>query len=128
MLCCEICCYNDAFLLFDCDEYTAPPFGTKLYEISKYTGYNHVINQNGYNAIFVCNNCLIKRIYKCNVQKKYDLLKELLLMFKIKGKISVYKGDEHLFKNILNYCRASFQPILKSQKSYLYFEKNDLKN
>jgi hypothetical protein len=61
---CEICCWNDAYELFD----------DTNYENSKntlYNGYNISINQNCYNYIYVCYFCLIEKVYCCDLEK-YD--------------------------------------------------------
>ena len=73
---CEICCWYDAYTVFD----------DSLYSQSKLTtnGYNTVINQNGFNKLNVCNECLIQNIYVCDIELKHTVLEELVLYVKAK--------------------------------------------
>ena len=96
---CQLCCYNDADLFFDCSEYTLPPFSSKLYELSVYTGYNHVINPNSYNPIYVCNDCLLDKIYNCNMENKYNMLCEL----KVRTYLNHFIDEKYLIKKIISY-------------------------
>ena len=67
---CQICCWNDAYILFDDSEYT---------QHSKYKNayYNRTINRNCYNIIYTCHDCLLQNIYECDLDLKYKLLFEL---------------------------------------------------
>ena len=58
---CEICCWNDAFELFDDTSYAK----SKIISIN---GYNNLINPNCYNAIYVCYLCLLEKVYCCNLE------------------------------------------------------------
>lgn len=68
---CEICCWYDAYTFFD----------DSLYSKSKLTlnGYNTTINKNGFNSLYVCNECLLQRIYLCDHESKQAVLDELKL-------------------------------------------------
>lgn len=103
MIFCQICCYNDAYMLFDCDEYTLPPFGSHLYELSVYTGYNHVINPNSFNPVFVCNDCLLERIYNCNIENKQNVLSELKIELKLRNNKLII--EKYLIKKIKDYLK-----------------------
>jgi len=78
---CQICLWNEAYTIFNCEEYSLPPVNSELYRISKYTGYNHVINSNSYNDIFVCDDCLISKVYNCDIELKQKVLEELKFYF-----------------------------------------------
>jgi hypothetical protein len=66
---CEICCWYDADTYFDDSEYST----SKMI----INGYNTVINLNGFNKLFVCNECLIQRIYVCDTELKRAVLNEI---------------------------------------------------
>jgi len=74
---CQLCSWNESYLLFDDCEYSNPRIGTELYLIKLLNGYNWVINPNCFNKIFVCYECLLERIYMCNSEKKHTVLTEL---------------------------------------------------
>jgi hypothetical protein len=101
MIFCEICCYNDADLLFDCDDYTLPPFGSYLHQLSVYTGYNHVINPNSYNPVFACNNCLYEKIFNCDIENKCNVLYELKIDYKLKN--NKFISERFLIEKIKSY-------------------------
>ncbi len=84
---CELCCWNDATVLFDDSEYSfrgryQRPVGEGPSNFfPSHTGYNHVINPNCYNSIYVCDTCLLTRVYMCDTKAKEFLLDELKHMF-----------------------------------------------
>jgi hypothetical protein len=69
---CEICCWYDAETYFDEEEY----YKSNL-QLLQLNGYNTVININGYNRLYVCNECLIQRVYVCDTELKREVLHEL---------------------------------------------------
>lgn len=78
---CRLCCWNDAFMFFDDREYTLPPYSSLTYMWCCTTGYNHVINPNGYNPVLVCNDCLLEKIYKCDLVTYDEMIKNLKIFF-----------------------------------------------
>ena len=78
---CRLCCYNDAYIFFDDSEYSLPPYSSLSYVWTLITGYNHVINRNGFNPVLVCYDCLLEKIYECNFDIYNEMLKSLKLYF-----------------------------------------------
>lgn len=108
---CQICCYNDATIIFDDSTY-AP---SKKYPNSFY---NVIINPSCFNVIDICYICLIEHVYKCDMELKYNLLQELLYFNNIKkiqqwwinkiynidtkiGSCFIYKNISDITKRIL---------------------------
>jgi len=100
---CQICLWNDSFLVFDDDEYSDPPYNSELYRIKLLNGYNLVINYNCYNKISVCNECLLDAVYGCDFEKKYRLNKELKIYTCL---LDIFKKEnipQELFKNVYDF-------------------------
>lgn len=86
---CQICLYKESFIIFDDTKYPKPTF------ITSYQ-YNYIINPNCYNKIDTCYECLIEKIYECNTELKYYVLKELIY------KISIIKIQKWWLNIIYN--------------------------
>ena len=97
---CQICCLNEGFYEFDDEEYSTPLINSRYYTMLIITGYNWVINPNSYNACFVCYDCLLQKIYECNIIQKYYMIKELHIFFVIKKIILKYNIPSELSKII----------------------------
>ena len=97
---CEICCWNDAFFLFNDSEYSPDP-NTYINN-----GYNLIINPNCYNSIYVCHNCLIHNVYCCNTNIYDSVVQELKYEFasRIIGKKwlgKIYNIDDSIGKKFI---------------------------
>jgi len=71
---CEICCWHQACYDFDDSSYSQ----SKTAKNGNWSGYNRVINPNGYNKIYVCHNCLITNVYVCDTDLKDIVIRELV--------------------------------------------------
>lgn len=87
---CQICCWNDADYFFNDDDYS----------LSKINNYN--FNENNYNPCYVCNSCLLEKIYCCNLEQKNILLKELLIFFEVKNISIIYNIPVEIFRLIFH--------------------------
>jgi hypothetical protein len=76
---CMLCCWDYASIIFNDEDYARPPINSELYNIQLLTGYNWVINPNSFNKCTVCNECLIDKIYECNINQKTYILEDLLI-------------------------------------------------
>ena len=100
---CNICLWNDSFTFFNCSEYTLPPINSELYNLYIFTGYNHVININSYNPMYVCNECLLFTVYNCNFELKYNLLKELKIYNSILEIMKKFNLPNEMFRIIYKF-------------------------
>lgn len=74
---CQICNVLHYFIHFDEKDYPKPNYIKSFH-------YNYIINPNCYNPIRVCYDCLIEKIYTCDIELKYKVLKELIYITSIK--------------------------------------------
>ena len=102
---CQLCCWSEAELIFDDSEYSLPPKNTMLYEWYEMTGYNHVINNNSFNSCNVCYECLIEKIYNCDIHKKNCVLDEMMRIIELKNACNYYNIPQEIFKVIYNWCK-----------------------
>lgn len=100
---CQICLWNEAYLIFDDDEYSNPPFDSEFYRIKLLNGYNSVINNKCYNRISVCNECLIDCVYGCDLEKKFILHKELKTYASLFSVLKKKNIPHVLFNKIYDY-------------------------
>ena len=100
---CEICCHNNWFYKFNDENYTKPLKNTIFHKMMKITGYNWIINPNSYNECLVCNQCLLEKIYNCNLIQKYDLLQNLHIYIILKKIITKNNLPSELTKIIYKY-------------------------
>lgn len=111
---CEICCWYDSETYFNESEYSE----SKM----QINGYNTVINPNGYNSLFVCNECLIQRIYVCDTELKTKVLNELqyYIASKVIQKwwlkrlycIDTFIGKKFIYNNISDDTKLHFKILL----------------
>lgn len=110
---CQICQVLHYFINFNDKDYPKPDYIKSFH-------YNYIINPNCYNPIRVCYDCLVEKIYTCDTELKYNVLKELMYIMSIKkiqawwinylynidnkvGKLFIYKNistTSQLFFNI----------------------------
>ena len=100
---CQICCLNEGFYNFNDEEYSIPLKNTRYYTMLQITGYNWIINPNSYNECLVCNDCLLQKIYKCNIIQKYYMIKELHIFFVFKKIMLKYNIPSELYPFILGF-------------------------
>ena len=100
---CELCCFNEGFYKFNDEDYSLPLKNTRYYTMLLMTGYNWVINPNSYNQCSVCYDCLLQKIYECNIIEKYYMIKELHIIFVFKKIILKYNIPLELSKIIRLY-------------------------
>ena len=100
---CQICLWNDSFILFDDSEYTSPPFDGEFYRIQLLTGYNWIINPNCFNNIYVCNECLLEKVYMCNYESKYYMLEELKINMLVRKVLSKNNLPNEMFYEIYKF-------------------------
>jgi len=100
---CFICLWNKTTYFFNDKEYSKPLKNTKMYKLYKYTGYNHVINPNSFNPCYVCDDCLINNVYCCDIETKYNLIKEIKKYLASLKIIEKYNIPNEIFKKIIKY-------------------------
>ena len=100
---CKICCWNDSYEVFDDDDYSDPPLFSPMYLIKKLNGYNWVVNPNCYNHVDVCYECLLERIYCCNLEIKYNSTKEIKIYYLVLQLIKNKNIPNEIFRNIYKY-------------------------
>lgn len=109
---CQVCHILHYFVEFDDRDYPKPDYIKSFH-------YNYIINPNCYNPIRVCYDCLIEKIYTCDTELKYNVMKELIYVTSIK-KIQAwcidhlynidYKiGKQFIYKNISDHSKSYFQ-------------------
>lgn len=97
---CNLCLWNNAYTTFHDDDYSYPTKNSKIYIYYKQTGYNYIVNVNGYNSMNVCNTCLLCKFYNCDIELKHDLITELKQLFISKACIKIQKWWINIIYNI----------------------------
>lgn len=100
---CQLCCWNDGLEIFDDTVYSLPPVDSFLYKLYIWTGYNHVINSNSINSCVVCYDCLIEKVYNCDVERKSMMLNELKIHLHMNNFGKQYNIPVEIMKKIQEY-------------------------
>lgn len=103
MICCAICCWNNATMIYDDSIFAHPPIGSKLYEIWKYSGYNHVVNTSSYNPCDCCIQCYLFTLIGCDQEKQIGVLNEVKQNYEIKKIMIKFGIPNELFKIIYKF-------------------------